>query len=114
MHIPIFRWRGFTFRRVLPGQDTNTALRNVLPTVGKKPFGIYLDHGGAVADGSDGAGDSIEIRDQMATLGWQQQTSPQCTLSMNSLCYHHEVGATHDELAWRGRVWRMLQYFFPG
>jgi predicted alpha/beta superfamily hydrolase len=112
-HPDLFAGAGSLSGAFWPGQDTNTALRNVLPTVGKKPFGIYLDHGGAVADGSDGAGDSIEIRNQMATLGWQQQTSPQCTLSMNSLCYHHEVGATHDELAWRDRVWRMLRYFFP-
>ena len=112
-HPDLFAGAGSFSGAFWPGQDTNTALRNVLPAAGKKPFGIYLDHGGAVADNSDGAVDSIEVRDQMVALGWQQQPSPQCTLSTSSLCYHHEVGATHDELAWRDRAWRMLRYFFP-
>jgi predicted alpha/beta superfamily hydrolase len=96
-----------------PGQDSHTAMRDLLPTIGKKPVGIYLDHGGTMASGGDGLQDSIDVRNLMVGLGWTQQTSPTCSLSNSSLCYHHELGATHDELAWRARVWRMLEFFFP-
>lgn len=94
-----------------PGQDDGTALRDVLPSIGKQPLAVYLDHGGTAADGGDGYADSIEIRDLMVGLGWVRATSPDCALGPDALCYYHEPGATHDELAWRDRVWRFLRFF---
>ncbi len=112
-HADMFAGVGSLSGAFWPGQDTQTALRDMLPGTGKKPFGIYLDHGGTLAAGGDGLMDSVEIRDQLVRLGWQRANSPACTLGNDSLCYHHEPGATHDELAWRDRVWRMLVFFFP-
>ena len=94
-----------------PGQDDGTALRDVLPGVGKLPLAVYLDHGGTAADGGDGYADSVEIRDLMVGLGWVRATSPDCTFGPDALCYYHEPGATHDELAWRDRVWRFVRFF---
>ena len=94
-----------------PGQDTGTALRDVLPTVGKQPLAIYLDHGGTATGGGDGYGDNVEVRDLLVQLGWARQGSPACSLGPDSLCYHHESGGMHDELAWRDRSWRFLTFF---
>ena len=97
-----------------PGQDTGTALRDRLPALGKQEVAIYLDHGGNAATNSDGAADSIEIRDMLDGMGWERADSPGCTRNGDALCYHSEPGATHDELAWRARTWRFLRYLFPG
>ncbi len=96
-----------------PGQDDHTALRDHLPTMGKQPLAIYLDHGGTVAANSDGAADSVEIRDLLVGLGWQRTDSPSCAEGPNALCYFHEPGATHDELAWKARTWRFLRFLLP-
>jgi len=92
-----------------PGQETNTALRDLLPGFGKKPVAIYLDHGGDPAVNTDGAADTIEVRDIMLGLGW----SSSCTLGADTLCYQAAPGATHDELAWRARTPALLRYMFP-
>ena len=97
-----------------PGQDTSTALRDVLAGAGKVEVPIYLDHGGTAQDGGDGYADSIEIRDQMIELGWSRSDSPDCASGSpgpDALCYFHEAGATHDELAWKARSWRFLRFF---
>ena len=96
-----------------PREDTNTALRDEVPTFGKQPFAVYLDSGGAVADNSDGAQDTVDIRTELVTLGWQESDSPSCTRSDSSVCYSIAPGATHDELAWKARAWRFLEYLFP-
>jgi enterochelin esterase-like enzyme len=93
-----------------PGLDTHTALLDQLPALGKQDVAIYLDHGGDPADDSDGAQDSIDVRDELVTLGWTHTDSPSCP---SDLCYHWEPGATHDELAWKARAWRFLEYLFP-
>lgn len=95
-----------------PGQDTHTALADVLGTVGRVPVGIYLDHGGDPAQNSDGAADSDAVRDQMVTLGWKRQDSAACTFASDHVCAYYEPGATHDELAWKARSWRFLRFFF--
>lgn len=97
-----------------PGQDTDTAFRDVLGDVGKVGVAIYLDHGGTAQSGGDGYADSIEIRDQMMGLGWARGDSPECASGSpggSDLCYFHEPGATHDELAWKDRAWRWLRFF---
>lgn len=95
-----------------PGQDTTTALRDRLPAIGKVPMAIYQDHGGTAASGADGYADNVEVRDQLDGLGWTRADSPACTRGVDALCYHHEPGATHDELAWRDRSWRWIRFFF--
>ena len=96
-----------------PGQDNGTALRDRLPGYGKQALSIYLDHGGNVAQNSDGAADSVEVRDLMLGLGWQRSDSPACTPGPSALCYYFEPGATHDELAWKARTWRFLRFLYP-
>lgn len=93
-----------------PGMPTHTALRDQVPGFGKQPVAIYVDSGGALADNSDGAADTAEVRDLLVGLGWQRTDSPACT---TELCYHLEPGATHDELAWKARAWRFLRFLFP-
>ena len=96
-----------------PGQDTGTAVRDLVPTWGPQPLAIYLDHGGNVATNADGAADSVEVRDLLVGLGWQRADSPSCVPSATALCYFADGGATHDELAWKARAWRFLQFLYP-
>jgi predicted alpha/beta superfamily hydrolase len=96
-----------------PGMEDGVALRDQLPAMGKQALAIYLDHGGSVQANSDGAADSVEIRDMLVDLGWQRSNSPSCALGPSALCYFHEAGATHDELAWKDRTWRFLRFLFP-
>jgi predicted alpha/beta superfamily hydrolase len=96
-----------------PGQSAGEALRDRLPVYGKQPLAIYLDHGGNVASNSDGAADSVEVRDLLVGLGWERSDSPSCTRSANAICYFMEPGAAHDELAWKARTWRFLRFLFP-
>jgi hypothetical protein len=49
----------------------------------------------------------------LVTLGWQRGDSPSCASGPNALCYRLEPGAQHDELAWKARAWRFLQFLFP-
>ena len=93
-----------------PGEDTGTALADVLAATGKVEVPIYLDHGGTLEGGEDGAHDNVAIRDQMIALGWTRADSPACALAADALCYFHDVGASHDELAWRDRAWRFLRF----
>ena len=94
-----------------PGEDTGTAFLDELNAASQFPVGLYLDHGGTIADEGDGLVDSLAVRDRLLQLGWSLSVSNACTLSDTTLCYHHEVGATHDELAWRDRAWRFLVFF---
>jgi predicted alpha/beta superfamily hydrolase len=97
-----------------PGMDTGSALRDQIPGLGKQPLAIYLDHGGSPANNSDGAADSVEVRDLLVNLGWHRADSPACVPGPDALCYFTEPGATHDELAWKARTWRFLRFLFPG
>lgn len=96
-----------------PGMEDGDALRDRIPTYGKQPLAIYLDHGGNVAANSDGAADSVEVRDELTSLGWSRSDSPSCTASPSTICYYIEPGATHDELAWKARTWRFLRFLYP-
>lgn len=89
------------------------ALRGQIPAYGKQPLAIYLDHGGNVGANSDGAADTVEVRDVLDGLGWSVSTSPSCASTSDAICYHSEPGATHDELAWKARTWRFLRFLFP-
>lgn len=96
-----------------PGKGDRTAVRDLLPTWGKQPIAIYLDHGGNVESNADGAADSVEVRDLLVSLGWERQDSPTCLLNATALCYFADADATHDELAWKARAWRFLQFLYP-
>ncbi len=95
-----------------PGQDSGTAMRDVLAEVGVEPLALYMDHGGTAGSGGDGYGDNVELRDLLVDAGWTRSDSPDCSAGPQALCYYHDDGATHDELAWRERTWRFLRYFF--
>ncbi len=95
-----------------PGQDTGTAMRDLLAAAGLQPIALYLDHGGTAEGGGDGYADNLELRDLLVAAGWERADSPDCTVAPEALCYFHDAGATHDELAWRDRSWRFLRYFF--
>ena len=93
--------------------DTHTALRDEVPGLGKQALSIYLDSGGDPSDDSDGAADTLEVRGDLVTLGWQLATSPSCGAGPDALCYSIAPGATHDELAWKARAWRFVEFLFP-
>jgi predicted alpha/beta superfamily hydrolase len=92
-----------------PGMDEGVALRDQIPQMGKQPLAIYLDSGGNVAQNSDGAADTVEVRDLLVNLGWQQG----CDAGPSAVCYFIQPGATHDELAWKSRAYRFLEFLFP-
>jgi len=73
---------------------------------------IYLDSGGDMQSGADGANDTIEVRDILDNKGWHlwEAAGDAPCAGAYDLCYHLEEGATHNETAWRDRVWRMLGY----
>ena len=95
-----------------PGQEDNVAMRDLVASAGHVDVALYLDHGGSASGGGDGYFDNIEVRDLMVGEGWQRQNAPACSASTTSLCYYHDLDATHDELAWRDRSFRFLRYFF--
>ncbi|HET6611838.1 MAG TPA: alpha/beta hydrolase-fold protein [Kofleriaceae bacterium] len=96
-------------------KDSGHAFFDTLSEVGYVPaLALYLDHGGTVEGGEDGIADSIAVRDQLADAGWTRSDSPACTSGAGTLCYFHDVGATHDELAWGARANRFLQFLVPG
>lgn len=92
-----------------PGMEDGVALRDQIPQMGKQPLAIYLDSGGNVAQNSDGAADTVEVRDLLVNLGWQQG----CDAGPSAVCYVIQPGATHDELAWKSRAYRFLEFLFP-
>jgi enterochelin esterase-like enzyme len=96
-----------------PRLDTHTGLLDQIPSLGKQPVAIYVDSGGNPADDSDGAQDTINVRDALVGLGWATADSPACTAGPSAVCYYLEPGATHDELAWKARAWRFLRFLFP-
>ena len=96
-----------------PNMATNQAVRDDVTLFGKQAVATYLDSGGDPTDNSDGAADTIEVRDRMVGLGWRSSDSPTCSPGPNAICYHLEPGATHDELAWKARVWRALRFLYP-
>ena len=96
------------------GMDTQTAVRDQIPVIGKQPLAIYVDSGGSLADNSDSAADTAQVRDELVSQGWQRSDSPGCSPGDSALCYFLDAGATHDELAWKARAWRFLEFLFPG
>lgn len=92
-----------------PRMDQGTALRDEVPSFGKQALAVYVDSGGEPSANSDGAADTIEVRDELVTLGWQRS----CAAGPSAVCYAWAEGATHDELAWKARAWQFLEFLFP-
>ncbi len=95
-----------------PGEDTMTTAKDVLARTGSVHRALYLDHGGTMQAGGDGYSESIEMRDLLIDAGYVREDSPACHFGSDVLCYHHENGAEHNELAWRERTPRFLRFFF--
>jgi hypothetical protein len=95
------------------GKAEGRGMRDVVAAGGMRPVALYLDHGGTVAGGGDDIESNLELVDLLAATGFSRADSPACAAAPGALCYHHEVGGSHDELAWRDRAWRFLTYFAP-
>lgn len=94
-----------------PGEDTSQSFPDALASIGRVDVQLYLDHGGSASSGGDNYFLNVEVRDSLIEAGWAMQTSPDCEADAD-LCYFHDVGAAHNEIAWRLRVWRMMRYLF--
>jgi predicted alpha/beta superfamily hydrolase len=95
------------------GEETGTAVGDIAAAVGHKTLALYLDHGGSAGNPADNYTSNLELRDLIVSLGWARDDAPGCT-GQDALCYYHDVGATHDEFAWRDRAHHFLRYLFPG
>jgi enterochelin esterase-like enzyme len=95
-----------------PTDGTPQAVQAILMAKGKLPVALYLDNGGQPSDGADSYVDNTSLRDQLAGEGWSLSTAPACSFSSSTLCYYWDMGATHDELAWKARAHLFLTYFF--
>ena len=84
---------------------------DALAATGRIDVQLYLDHGGTSSGGGDNYFLNVELRDSLIAAGWAMQTSPSCEPGAD-LCYFHDVGAAHNEIEWRSRVWRMMRYLF--
>jgi hypothetical protein len=96
-----------------PGEDTGAAFLDVLAAAGKIDMALYLDVGGDATTGDDGYPLNIAVRDALAARGWTITTSPDCDPTPDALCFFHDDGAPHNEVAWRLRSWRFLRALFP-
>jgi enterochelin esterase-like enzyme len=92
------------------GEDDGTHMSLLVDQVGFTGMPLYLDHGGTAQDGGDNYQGNLDLRDQLIGLGWSMSSSPACTMTAGALCYYHDVGATHDELAWRDRSFQFLRF----
>jgi predicted alpha/beta superfamily hydrolase len=94
--------------------SSKAARDEVKALAGHLDLPIYLDSGGDLQSGDDGAKDTVEVRDLLKDKGWllYEAVADQPCAGAYDLCYHLEQGAQHNETAWRARVWRMLGYLF--
>jgi len=91
-----------------PRMDVHTALRDELPGMGKQSLAIYLDHGGdppttAMAPRFDRGSRSAR------QPGLAARRLSRLHRGAERAVYDWTPNATHDELAWKARVWRFLR-----
>lgn len=91
------------------GEDDGSAMRDVIADRGYVPVPLYMDHGGTAA-GGDNYASNVELLGLLATAGWTRADAPGCAMAADVVCYLHDVGATHDELAWRDRSQHFVRY----
>ncbi len=92
------------------GVDSGTSIADIAAAQGKLDVVLYLDHGGSAADPVDNYAGNVEVLGLLESLGWTRSDAPGCT---TDLCYFHDVGAVHNELAWRDRAHHFLRFLFP-
>jgi predicted alpha/beta superfamily hydrolase len=76
--------------------------RELVKRVGKVNVRLYVDHGTG-GKGQDGAPFSREVVAALREAGWRDGADFE---------YFEDVGATHDEHAWRKRVPRVLRFLY--
>lgn len=106
--------------------ESRAFLTNVLvPYQGKmKPLRIYLDSGKVdFTGGDDGMKDTAAVASELKRIGWEtelrhfideprtgEQLAP---LGLSEGKYREALKSQHNELYWRMRAWRALEYLFP-
>ena len=96
------------------GEDEDgPSMGEIVEQTGLLPLALYVDHGGRVEDGADNLPSNQRLIDAVVAAGWARAVSPDCTGEPGRLCTYHDVGASHDELAWRERSWRAVRFLFP-
>ncbi len=106
--------------------ESYTFLKKVLrPYVGrKKPLRIYLDSGKIdYSGGDDGMEDTAAVAAELKRIGWkkellhfvdeplnEEQLRP---LGLDDGKFKEALKSQHNELYWRFRAWRALEFLFP-
>lgn len=90
----------------------------------KKPLRIYLDSGRVdYTGGDDGLKDTEAVADELQRIGWKKDLlhfiDPSLTeeqlrpLNLNEGKFKEALKSQHNELYWRLRLWRPLEFLFP-
>jgi predicted alpha/beta superfamily hydrolase len=90
----------------------------------KKPLQIYLDSGKTdYTGGDDGLRDTQAVADELKRIGWRKQMlhfidAPLSVeelrpLGLSEQKFAEALKSQHNELYWRLRAWRALQFLFP-
>jgi enterochelin esterase-like enzyme len=112
-HPEIYRGAASLSGSFFLGEEDGTSMADIVGETGLVPLALYLDHGGTVEDGADNLPSNQRLLAALTGAGWVRGDSPDCPAGAGRLCYFHDIGATHDELAWRGRSWRFLRFLLP-
>jgi predicted alpha/beta superfamily hydrolase len=91
-----------------------------------KPIQIYLDSGGVSGGGDDGAANTASVAAELRRMGWKdgvdllyyldaeplapEQLEP---MGLDAGKFEEAQKSQHNELYWRLRVWRALEFLFP-
>jgi predicted alpha/beta superfamily hydrolase len=92
----------------------------------KKDLRIYLDSGTTSGGGDDGAANTAAVANELRRIGWKdgedlryyldaepltpEQLEP---LNLDPGKFEEAQRSQHNELYWRLRVWRALEFLFP-
>lgn len=90
----------------------------------KKPLRIYLDSGKIdYTGGDDGMEDTNAVANELKRIGWKKEllhvvdeplTGEQLApLGLNEGKFKEALKSQHNELFWRLRAWRALEFLFP-
>ncbi len=104
---------GSFFIGEVEGDEDGQAMSEIVEQTGLLPLALYVDHGGREEDGADNLPSNQRLIAALGAAGWTRAVSPDCSAAPDRLCTFHDIGATHDELAWRERSWRFIRFLFP-
>jgi predicted alpha/beta superfamily hydrolase len=92
----------------------------------KKPVRIYLDSGARSGGGDDGAAHTAAVASELRRIGWKDGEDLSYYLDNEPLTpeeleplnleegkFEEAQRSQHNELYWRLRVWRALEFLFP-